>query len=121
MNQQDLVWVSVPFSDFSDAKIRPALIVSNDTYGTHSEDVLICAVTSSVAEVPYSLPLKQTDLVSGTLAVPSRIKADKLLSVSKKLVLRPFARISDPKFDEVVKQIVQLVSRNDALRKEKKQ
>ncbi len=35
MNQGDIVLMEFPYSDLSDAKRRPALVISNQKYNTH--------------------------------------------------------------------------------------
>src|SRR3989338_9437536 len=88
MRQQELVWIKIPFSDFSQTKIRPALVVSNNDYNSKCEDMVICAVTSNLQRAVFSVSLEQKDLVSGSLPIESRIKADKIMQVDKKLAIR---------------------------------
>lgn len=71
MNQTDIVWASFPYSDFSDAKIRPALVVSNDSYNAANNDVVVCAVTSNLGEGEYKVSIAMGDLSDGKLALPS--------------------------------------------------
>lgn len=111
MKQEDLIWVKIPFSDFAEAKIRPALIVSNNEYNSKHEDIVVCAITSKTEKAPYSVALCQRDLASGNLPVESRIKADKIMQVSKKLVIRPFAKINEKKFDETTDEIKKLIEK----------
>lgn len=111
MQQGDLVWVKVPFSSMESEKIRPALVVSNDSYNSSTLDVVICAVTSNVQETPYSVLISQKDIASGSLPIPSKIRADKLFQVEKTKVIKSFAKLSGKTFDKVISNINQLVSR----------
>src|SRR3989338_7595087 len=111
MKQQALVWVSLPFSDFSERKIRPSLVVSNNEYNASHPDIVICAITSNLKKDPHSIFIKQEDLAEGVLPLASRIRGDKILQVEKTLVLKPFAALKDGKFDEVIRKIVKLLSR----------
>jgi len=54
VNQKSIVLVPFPYSDLSGRKVRPALIVSNPRFNEH-EDVIVCALTSSIKKRPYSL------------------------------------------------------------------
>lgn len=47
MQQKDIVWVSVPYSNLEEEKIRPALVVSNNAYNEKNPDVVICSITQS--------------------------------------------------------------------------
>ena len=111
MKQQELVWIKIPFSDFSQTKIRPALVISNNEYNSKCEDMVICAVTSNLQKTAYSVSLEQKDLVSGSLQIESRIKADKIMQIDKKLAIRAFAKINEKKFDETIAEIKKLLAK----------
>ena len=112
MNQRELVWVEVPYSDFSGKKIRPAVIVSNNAYNRKSEDMVICAITSNTQKTDYSVTISENDLEKGKLKVASKIRADKIMQIDKKLALKAFARLNSRKFSETTAQIKKLVSEN---------
>lgn len=110
MNQRDMVLLNFPYSDFSAGKVRPALVVSNDTYNSRNMDVVVCAVTSNLEQKEFSVIVSQSDVSAGKLPVQSKIRADKLFQVHKSLAMKPFASLNQKKFSEVVTQIQQLVS-----------
>ncbi len=111
MNQQDLVWVKLPFSDLRQSKVRPALVVSNDSYNKSNPDIVVCAVTSKLKDSEYSVPIDNKDLTMGNLPIKSRVRADKILQIEKELVIKPFAKVEDKVFDKVVDKIGILVKR----------
>lgn len=111
MKQQEIVWVKIPFSDFSETKLRPALIVSNNDYNSEAGDIVICAITSNIQKADYSVQLSQKDLIEGNLPIESRIKADKIMQINKKLIMRTFAKINEKKFDETSAEIKKLLAR----------
>jgi mRNA interferase MazF len=112
MNQQDLVWVKLPFSDLKQSKVRPALIVSNNIYNKASPDVIVCGITSKLKEDNYAISIDENDLSEGNLPLKSTIRADKVLQIEKTIVIRPFAKLADRTFDKVVYKIMSLVKRN---------
>jgi len=112
MNQQDLVWVKLPYSDLRQSKVRPALIVSNNDYNNSNPDVVVCAVTSKLKESKYSILIENKDLSSGTLPIKSRVRADKILQIEKDLAIRPFAKLDNKMFDNVVGKIADLLKRD---------
>ncbi|MBN1941194.1 MAG: type II toxin-antitoxin system PemK/MazF family toxin [Candidatus Diapherotrites archaeon] len=111
MKQQEIAWVKIPFSDFSETKLRPALIVSNNDYNSKAEDIVVCAITSNIQKAEYSVQLSQKDFIEGNLPIESRIKADKIMQINKKLTLRAFAKISEKKFDETIAEIKKLLAK----------
>jgi len=109
MNQQDLIWVKLPFSNLKESKVRPAVIVSNNNYNKDSPDIVVCAVTSKLKENKYSVLIENKDLSSGNLPIKSRVRADKILQIEKDLVIRPFAKLANKSFNKVTNKIVHLI------------
>jgi len=103
--QKDLVLVSFPFSNQLDSKIRPVLIVSNNSYNSSCGDCLIAGITSSLNSNIYTVNIDDADLVSGKLIVASRIKADHLLLIEKAMIIKKIASISDSFFEKVKDKI----------------
>ena len=84
--QKDIVLLPVPFSDQSSGKVRPAIVVSNDSLNNTSEDVILVPMTSVLKEVSYSILLSQKDLFEGKLITSSRIRVDKIFTTHKSLI-----------------------------------
>ena len=110
MEQKGIVWIAVPYSNQTESKTRPALIVSNNEYNEKNRDILICVITSNLEKKPYAIFISQKDIVEGQLPIPSKIKADKIMQVEKSLLIKQFAKISNETFDRVTKEIIKLVN-----------
>ncbi len=110
MGQQDIIWVRFPYSDFSQQKTRPALIVSNNKYNEKAKDIVICAITSNTQQTHYSVLINTQDVSRGTLKIPCKIRADKILQINKKFVFKAFAKLDDDKFNKVANQLMELIS-----------
>ncbi len=100
----DIVLVSFPFSDFSQKKIRPALVVSNNLKG---KDVILCGITSQKDENLISL--KNKDLIFGELPKDSFIKAEKIVVFQKNLIFKNVASISKEKQLEVFNNLKKIL------------
>ena len=111
MNQQDLVWVSLPFSSLKESKVRPAVVVSNNGYNKISQDIVVCAVTSRLEEKDYSILIGNRNLSGGNMPIESRIRADKIMQIEKSLIIKSFARLDNKTFDALVKEITRLIQR----------
>ena len=70
----DVVLVPFPFSDLSAAKVRPAVVISNDPYHSTEPDLILAALTSQVAAAtgPFDYPL--SDWQAAGLRFPSALK-----------------------------------------------
>lgn len=87
-NQREIVLVPFPYSDLSNAKRRPVLIVSNDAYNAAFDDVVVCVITSNLRKDAYSVDLENADLEIGVLPESSIIKAHKLFTIHKDKIIR---------------------------------
>ena len=66
IDQRSVVLLPFPFSDFSNSKKRPALVVSNNEFNKKSEDVVCCLITSNPG-VKYGVKITNKDMESGFL------------------------------------------------------
>jgi mRNA interferase MazF len=114
--QQDIVLARFPFSDLSSQKVRPVLILSNDTYNQQSADVLVCGLTTNLRAAPYSVVIDITDVEQpGTLRHTSKIKADTIASLEKSILLRQIARHKRSVFRQVIAEIRELIDSPDPI------
>ena len=100
--QRDIVLMPFPYSDLSQTKRRPALILSTNSYNLHSEDVICCAVTSNPRQYHGSILIEPTDLESGRLAYELLIKPNKVFTLHQKNIIKALGRTSMTKGSEVV-------------------
>lgn len=108
MKQRDIVLVPFPFSDNSGQKIRPALIVSNNNFNQTSDDVVVCAITSNVKPLRYSVIINQNNIESGILHESSAIKIETLFKIQKSLIIKIIGSINKATFEKVIKVLIEL-------------
>ncbi len=111
MNQQDLVWVRLPFSNFEQSKVRPGVVLSRDAYNASHPDVLLCALTSNLEASPYKVTVSREHVHGGQLPLESMARVDKILQVEKSLIEGPFARVDDERYDAIIEALNGLVGR----------
>lgn len=108
--QKEIVLIRYPFTDFSNFKLRPVLVVSNNNYNQNFPDILLCGITSNIFQDAFSVQVSNTDLETGFLPHTSIIKCHILHSIDASLIIRKVALITDIKFVEVVEKIRTLIS-----------
>lgn len=91
--QGDIVLIPIPFTDLSSQKRRPVIVISNDVYNGKTADILVVALTSNPKIVDYSFTITSTDLAKGTLKRPSRVRVDKIYTLSQSIVVRTFGQV----------------------------
>lgn len=103
MRQGDLILVRFPFSNLSQFKIRPALIVSNDEFNKKS-DVWACAITSKNKD--HCIPLKDS-LEEGKFEKESFAKTNAIATIEKELILKKIGKINKQKTREIIENTIE--------------
>ncbi|MBM4030383.1 MAG: type II toxin-antitoxin system PemK/MazF family toxin [Planctomycetes bacterium] len=101
----DIVVARFPFSDLTASKRRPALVVAALT----GDDVLLCQITNQAKSDSYSIPITQSDLVSGTLRVDSNARPNRLFTADSSIVLCKAATLVPSRLRQVTDRIVQIL------------
>jgi mRNA interferase MazF len=102
--QGDIVLIPVPFTDLSSQKRRPVIVISNDAYNRRSADIVVVAMTSNPASVPYSFQVTTSDLVEGSLNRPGTVRVDKIYTLAQSIVVKKFGKMS-PQIVERVRRM----------------
>ena len=79
----DVVVVPFPFSDLSQSKKRPALVIAS----LLGNDLILCQITSKARIDGYSIVLANEDFRQGSLNLTSMIRPNKLFTADKSIVL----------------------------------
>lgn len=101
----DIVVVPFPFSDLSDSKRRPALVLV-DLIG---DDIILCQITSKNFNDIYSIPLSQNDFSSGSIVRPSNLHPNRLFTADKNIILKKTGQIKKEKYSAVTESILELI------------
>jgi len=99
--QGDILIIPIPFSNLTSSKKRPVLVLSNSKYNNRMNDILVAAITSNITEKEYSILITNESLEIGTLKVDSCIRADKIYTLSKDIIIKTFGRIKKNIVDDV--------------------
>jgi len=101
----DVVVVVFPFSNLTQTKKRPALVVAE----VASSDFILCQITSQATKNDKAIALKNSDFESGTLKLDSYIRPERLFTASDKIILYKAAHLKSIKLDAVVDVIIQIM------------
>ena len=100
-----MVVVPFPFSDLTQAKRRPALVVAV----LEGDDLLLCQITSQRVRDSYTIPLEEKDFETGGLKQKSNIRPNRLFTAEQLIVLYNAGHLGNEKVREVVCKIVEIV------------
>lgn len=101
----EVVVVDFPFSDLSQTKRRPALVIAN----LAGDDMVLCQITGQAKRNRYAVPLDDGDFVQGNLRGGSYIRAERLFTAANDIVHYSVGYIADPKIGEVVKMLTAIL------------
>jgi mRNA interferase MazF len=88
--QGDIVLIPFPFTDFSQTKNRPAIIVGN--HPTRNNDYIVAKITSNLHSDSSSFLLNAADIV-GALPAISEVRSNELMTVAHKRVIKKYATL----------------------------
>lgn len=103
-----VVLIHFPFTNFSGAKPRPALIVSSDSFN-ECKDIVIAAITTQKQPNEFSVKIEQGDLKEGFLNKESYVKCGQLVTVEKSLIKKAIAVLSKKKLESVREKLHSIV------------
>ena len=100
--------LSFPFSDLASSKVRPVMVVSNDNYNKRSEDMIVVPMTTNLRMSEYALLVTNKDLESGKLIKDSKVKTDRIFSISQKVIKMKIGKIKGGVMEKVKEELLKL-------------
>ncbi|RPH98969.1 MAG: type II toxin-antitoxin system PemK/MazF family toxin [Calditrichaeota bacterium] len=101
----EVVVIPFPFSDLSQAKRRPALVVA----ALPGNDLILCQITSKNIADRFAVPLTETDFAAGALKVASNVRPNRIFTADHSIVLYSMGRLNHEKTESVIEKIVQIL------------
>ena len=101
----DIVILPFPFSDLSDSKRRPALVLAD----LPGDDIILCQITSQFSKDSSAIFLTGNDFTFGTLKTDSYIRPNRLFTADKEIIAYKAGTISKAKYLEVFNSLMNLI------------
>jgi mRNA interferase MazF len=103
-----VVLVPFPFSDLSQAKLRPAVVLAS---GDRNDRVL-CQVTSKPYGDRRALELCDSDFVAGGLRISSFVRPAKLFTAHQSLIVAEVGKLNREAIDRIVAAVTRVIQSN---------
>jgi mRNA interferase MazF len=100
-----VVIVHFPFSDLSQSKLRPAVVLAEAGRG----DWVLCQITSKSYGDRRALQISATDFLQGSLRVTSYGRPGKLFTAHTNLVAGQIGELQPAKFSAIRDATIQLI------------
>jgi mRNA interferase MazF len=100
-----VVLVPFPFSDLSDSKLRPALVLAD----AGRDDWILCQITSNPYGDPQAITLDSADFRTGSLRVTSFARPGKLFTANGSLMVREVGDLHNAAASNVIEAVVAIL------------
>lgn len=100
-----VVLVPFPFSDLSQSKLRPAVILADADRG----DWILCQLTSNAYSDPRAIELTNASFSQGTLQVLSYARPGKLFTANHSLIVREVGILNTDALVDVIQAVIELL------------
>lgn len=101
----DVVVVPFPFSDLTQSKRRPALVVAS----LEGDDVILCQITSKAIRDNYAVPLDDKEFATGSLKQASNIRPNRIFTAENRIILYQVGALTTEKLSQVVERVIEIV------------
>lgn len=102
VNQREIVFIPFPYTDLTNTKKRPVLILSNKEYNQNNQDIICCALTSKRGNFLKGIKIESRDLDFGKLEYDSVVIPCKLVSLNQNIIIKKIGKLSIQKSKDVV-------------------
>ena len=113
MKLGDIVLIKFPFTDLSAAKVRPALVISNDEYNRREQDILFMLITSNtnrLAKEDLQVDSKQTEYKLTGLKKDSAFRVNKIHTLDKNIAVRKLGYVGTDILSEIKSRLKSLLN-----------
>ncbi len=97
--------VPFPFSDLSNAKLRPAVVLAEAGRG----DWILCQITSNPYGDDHAIKLTDVNFATGSLRTTSYARPGKLFTANLDLMITQVGRLKADAFRQVVEAVITIL------------
>ena len=102
----DVVILPFPFSDLSNSKIRPAVVLAR----ANENDWILCQITSNPYGDAQAIVIDLTDFKSGMLRLKSYARPSKLFTANESLIIGIEGTLKPEKLLEIRNAIIKILT-----------
>ncbi|MEI6309629.1 MAG: type II toxin-antitoxin system PemK/MazF family toxin [bacterium] len=103
----DVVVVPFPFSDLTEAKRRPALVIAE----LSGDDSILCQITSQNVKDQYSVFLDEESFDLGGLNRKSNVRPNRIFTAAKRIFLYKVGHLKSEKTALIIDKIIEILTK----------
>jgi mRNA interferase MazF len=101
----DMVVVPFPYTDLSNSKMRPALIITE----IDNNDYILLQITSQRYDDRFSIAINKGDLSEGYLKFDSFVKFSKIFTGNDEIISKSIGKLNEKKINEIIDNLILMV------------
>ena len=101
----DVVVVPFPFSDLTQSKKRPALVISV----LEGDDLILCQITSQLIKDNYSILIDDNDFKEGSLKQQSNLRPNRIFTADSHIVLYRVGNLKSDKLNKIIEKVIEII------------
>lgn len=94
LDKGDIVLVRFPFSDLSQTKLRPALVLA---IGKNIDEITLCFISSqntqSLTSNEFAISTSDSEFTQTGLKTDSKVRVTRIITLERKLILRKIGKL----------------------------
>ncbi len=106
-NQGDIILLPYPFTDLSNTKQRPAIIISKDS--VNKLNFIVAKITSVIRGDNFSFPIAPSD-IDRELKYESEVRTNEVFTVSPTIIIKKFATFKKEPLKRLTENIKENIS-----------
>ncbi|NJD51269.1 MAG: type II toxin-antitoxin system PemK/MazF family toxin [Candidatus Methanoperedens sp.] len=103
----DVVVVPFQFSDLTQSKRRPALVIAELT----GKDIILCQITSQWINDDYAIQIDDKDFAKGNIKQRSHIRPNRIFTADSGIILYSVGHLKKKIIDDVIDKIIEILRR----------
>ncbi|MEG4518672.1 MULTISPECIES: type II toxin-antitoxin system PemK/MazF family toxin [unclassified Microcoleus] len=101
----DVVIVPFPFSDLTQTKRRPAIVIAT----LEGDDLILCQITSQTISDRYAITIQNSDFSEGGLNQTSNIRPNRLFTADRGIIIYKAGQLKPDKLNEAIARIFEII------------
>ena len=108
-NQGDIVLIPYPYTDLSNTKKRPVVIISNDAI--NKQNFIVSKITSVIRNDQFTFSIKDSDTET-KLKYKSEVRTNEIFTVHKSLIIKKLTSFEKESLKQLTEKIKENISVN---------
>jgi len=105
--QGDIILIKYPYTDLSNNKQRPAVIISKDSI--NKQNYIVAKITSVIRDDSFSFPISPTD-IDKELKYDSEVRTNELFTVNQTIIIKKLATFKKESLKRLIDKIKENIS-----------